>query len=330
MLPAALRPLVLIAASALALLTFSSCAPGLTSVAAPATYSGELTPRPDGSPDVLLLVVSGRCPPGCRAPDDNVDYLTPRGTVQAVLDTLTAQGLSAESYAVAGHLGRHTVRSTAQRQIGVGRTVALEQDGFLQLEDRLNVAYASWIRGRSNPTRIVLLAHSHGVVWTHALTRAQPEVPIAAMIDLDGVCDFWELDNRRFVQAHLARVGHNPWTFNLADSCGSVRVGNVRYDLKDVVYPNVQADLEVQSVHLFGGGGPRGSGGNAVANAPYDGLQNIRTDGTRQGIQTYRSANETHSAVSFPDSGALIWVRARLAELSADWKPAQPPANPKE
>ncbi|WP_407570315.1 hypothetical protein [Deinococcus altitudinis] len=322
MLPVALRPLFLFAASlcaAATALTLSGCAPGLSAPTTRAAFSGDLTLRPAGSPDVLLLAVSGRCPTSCKAPEDNIDYLTPRGTVQAVQNTLEAQGLSVASYAVASNLDRHTVQRVVQAQIGAGRTVPADQNGFLQLEDRLNTAYADWMRGRSNPTRIVLLAHSHGVVWTHALTRAHPEVPISAMIDLDGVCDFWEMDNRRFIQAHLARVGRNPWGFNLADSCGSVRVGNLRYDLKDVVYPNVQADLEVQSVHLLGGGG------SVIANAPYDGLQNIRTDGTRQGVQTYRSESETHSAVSSPNGKALAWVKARLTELSADWKPAPPP-----
>ena len=321
--PVALRPLVLLAASALAAaLTLSGCAPTRTATTTLPSYSGELTLRPAGSPDVLLLAVSGRCPPGCKAPDDNIDYLTPRGTLKAIQDTLEAQGLSVASYAVAGHLGQHTVRSVVRGQVEAGRSVPASQEGFLQLEVRLNTAYADWIRGRSNPTRIVLLAHSHGVVWTHALTRAHPEVPVSAMIDLDGVCDFWEMENRRFIQAHVTGLGHNPWGFNLADSCGSVRVGNLRYDLKDVVYPNVQADLEVQSVHLLG------SGGAVVANAPYDGLQNVRTDGSRQGVQTYHSAGETHSAVSSPSSKAMAWVKARLTELSADWNPAPPPVLP--
>lgn len=327
MLLLALRPLLLFAASTFAaatVLTLSGCAPTSTALVAQPAYSGELTLRPEGSPDVLLLAVSGRCPLNCKAPDDNVDYLTPRGTLQAVQDSLEAQGLSVVSYAVASHLSQHAVHSVVQAQIGAGKTVPASQAGFLQLEDHLNAAYISWIHGRSNPTRIVLLAHSHGVVWTHALTRAHPEVPISAMIDLDGVCDFWRMDNRRFIQDHIATVGHNPWGFNLANSCGSVRVGNLRYDIKDVVYPNVQADLEVQSVHLLGGSE------NVVANAPYDSLQNIRTDGSRQGIQTYHSENETHSAVSNPNGKALAWVKARLTELTATWKPAQPPVVPQQ
>lgn len=319
MLPAFLRPLILISA-ACAVLALPGCAPVAQTVfsAAPfsaAPFGGELTPRPQDAPDVLLLAVSGRCPVVCQAPDDNIDYLTPRGTVQAVTDALEAQGLSVVSYAVASNLGQHTPRSVSQAQVGAGKTVATSQDGFLQLEARLNAAYASWINGRSNPTRIVLLAHSHGVVWTHALVRAHPEVPIATMIDLDGVCDFWETDNRRQVRAYVSQQGHNPWSFDLTDPCGSVRVGNVRYDLKDVVYPNVAVNLEIQSQRLVGG-----EGSSVVANFPFDGPQNVRSDGSRTGLLTFRSAGETHSVVSRPGSRAFAWVRAQLGSLSANWK----------
>ena len=316
--PLSVRPLFLISA-ACAVLALPGCAPMVQSALFPAPsstpYSAELTPRPTDAPDVLLLAVSGRCPVRCQAPDDNIDYLTPRGTVQAVASVLEAQGLSVVSYAVAGSLGQHTPRTISQAQVGPGRTVAASQDGYLQLEARLNTAYADWIRGRSNPTRVVLLAHSHGVVWTHALARAHPEVPIATMIDLDGVCDVWESDNRRQVQAYVSQLGRNPWGFDLADSCGSVRVGNVRYDLKDVVYPNVALNLEVQSQRLVGR-----EGGSVIANFPFDGPQNVRPDGSRTGLLTFRSPGETHSAVSRPDSRAFGWVRAQLGSLGASWK----------
>ena len=316
--PAFLRPLFLIAA-ACAVLALPGCAPvaqsALPPVPSSAPLGAELTPRPWDAPDVLLLAVSGRCPVRCQAPGDNIDYLTPRGTVQAVAGALEAQGLSVVSYAVSGSLGQHTPRTISQAQVGAGKTVAASQDGFLQLEARLNTAYADWIQGRSNPTRVVLLAHSHGVVWTHALARAHPEVPIATMIDLDGVCDVWESDNRRQVQVYVSQLGRNPWGFDLADSCGSVRVGNVRYDLKDVVYPNVALNLEVQSQRLVGR-----EGGSVIANFPFDGLGNVRPDGSRSGLLTFRSPGETHSAVSGPGSRAFAWIRAQLGSLGASWR----------
>ena len=322
MLPAALRLLVLNFAG-LGILSLSACAPATTTGVTEPALVGEPTPRPAGSPDVLLISISGRCPMNCQAPADNIDYLTPRGTVQAVASTLQAQGLSVQTYAAAGNLTEHTPRTVIQGQVGVGKTVAARQDGFLQAEEHLRAAYADWMRGRSNPTRIVLLAHSHGVVWSHALARAHPEAQIAAMIDLDGVCDFWETDNRRAIQSYVRQLGHNPWSFDLSDSCSSVRVGHIRYDLKDVVFANVQNDLEVQSSRLLSR-----ADGSFVANLPFDALGNIRSDGTRTGIQTFRSSGETHSSVSRPDSRAMAWVRAQLNILSAGWAPTRAPVPP--
>ena len=307
---------------ALLALTLASCAPVTlqTQTQTQPAYTGELTPRPAGSPDVLLLSVAGRCPAPCRSPGDNLDYLTPRGTVQAVASVLEARGLSVQGYGVAAALTTHQPKRVVQAQIGAGKTVSATQDGFVQLEEHLLAADRDWIRGRSNPTRIVLLAHSHGVVWTHALARAHPEVPIAVMIDLDGICDFWESDNRRSIQDYVRGQGHTPWTFDLADSCGSVRVGHLRYDLKDVVYPNVAVGLEVQSQRLLSR-----QDGSFVANLPFDSLQNIRPDGSRTGLSMYRAPGETHSRISYPASRAVTWVTAQLNDLSTAWVPGQTP-----
>ena len=303
---------------ALLALTLAGCTPTTTQTQTQPAYVGELTPRPAGSPDVLVLSVAGRCPAPCRPPGDNLDYLTPRGTVQAVASVLEARGLSVQTYGVAAALTTHVPKTVVQAQIGAGKTVSATQDGFVQLEEHLLAADRDWIRGRSNPTRIVLLAHSHGVVWTHALARAHPEVPIAVMIDLDGICDFWEMDNRRSIQDYVRGQGHTPWPFDLADSCGSVRVGHLRYDLKDVVYPNVAVGLEVQSQRLLSR-----QDGSFMANLPFDSLQNIRLDGSRTGLSTYRAPGETHSRVSYPASRAVTWMTAQLNDLSTAWMPGR-------
>ncbi|WP_189087881.1 hypothetical protein [Deinococcus ruber] len=308
MLPLAFRPLLAL------LLLLAGCAPSFQNAAVQPSFSGPLTPRPEGSPDVLILAMSGRCP--ClSAPINNVDYLMPRGTVKAVAAAFEAQGLSVQSAGAAAHLTSHLPTTAIQSQLGKGVTVAPPQDGFLQMEARLVAAQRDWIVGRSNPTRIVLLAHSHGVVWTHALARAHPEVPISLMIDLDGVCDMWESDNRRLIQAYVQQLGHNPWPFDLSNSCASVRVGHVRYDLKDVVYPNVTLDLEVQSQRLVK------VAGGFQANFPFDALTNVRPDGSHTGIQTFRS-QDTHSNVSMPGGEALVWIKDKLSEVVAGWRNA--------
>lgn len=317
MLPAALRSLLAIWLAGLWLL--GACAPAPLSEGLPSGASGILTPRPPGSPDVLLLAVSGRCPPPCLgAPDDNINYLEPRGTVRAVAAALEASGLKVVSLAYSSNLTLHRPRRVSANQVGqplAAGTPLPEQQGFLQLERAFLTAERDWVRGRSNPTRIVLLAHSHGVVWTHALTRAYPDLPVALMIDLDGVCDFWALDNRRTLQSYVHSLGSNPWPFDLSAACGPLQVGHLRYSLKDLVYRGVAQDLEVQSRHLIGGG-VAGMG----ANWPFDGQPNIRPDGSRSGIQTFRSASEDHSDVSYPDSAAVKWVLSQLPGVAAGWK----------
>ena len=314
MFPVALRRLLL-----LVVILLAGCAPSLQTNVVQAPFSGELTPRPAGSPDVLILAMSGRCP--CLSgPTNNVDYLTPRGTLRAVAAAFETLGLSVQTAGASAHLTSHLPTTAIQSQLGKGVLTAPTQDGFLQLEDRLRAAYTDWVYGRSNPTRIVLLAHSHGVVWTHALARAHPEIPISVMIDLDGICDLWELDNRLLIQAYVRSLGHNPWPFDLSNSCGAVRVGHVRYDLKDVVYPNVALDLEVQSQRLVS------VAGGFKANFPFDALANVRSDGSHVGIETFRSG-DTHSNVSVPGSEALIWVEARLSRIAADWHAPTPVAR---
>ncbi len=282
-------------------------------------YSGDLTPRPQGSPDVLILAVSGRCP--ClNGPINNVEYLGQRGTVRALTAAFEALGLSVAHIGASAHLTSHFPPSAYESQLGEGVTVAPPQDGFIQLEDHLKAAYSNLIYGRSNPTRIVLVAHSHGVVWTHALARAHPDIPISLIIDLDGVCDLWEQDNRTLIQNYVRALGHNPWPFDLSNACGSLRVGNLRYDLKDLVYPNVAQNLEVQSQRLVS------LRGGLHANFPYDALDNVRPDGSRLGIQTFHSPDDTHTTVSLPTSSAMAWVKSSIASVVASWRTATVPS----
>ncbi|MFC4454872.1 hypothetical protein [Deinococcus sonorensis] len=314
-----MRP-VLLPCFLLALISvpLSACAPRMgspnLSAAAPvATWPSPLTPRPPGSPDVLLLSISGRCPPPClNAPDDNTEYLARRGVVQALTRTLQDAGLSVQSSTAAAHLTLHRPHGSTE-----------DVPGFLQVEAQLTTAYQRWMVGRRNPTRIVLLAHSHGVVWTHALARAHPEILVAALIDLDGLCDVWERDNARIIQAYVRQLGHNPWPFNLADSCGSVMAGHLRYDLKDVVTDNVERNLEVES-QRFAGRSTEPLIGPYGANYAFDLVRNVRTDGSRRGIQTFVASTQNHSQVTQTDGPALRWVQLQLAALARGW--ATPPA----
>ncbi|MBB6097434.1 hypothetical protein HNR42_000851 [Deinobacterium chartae] len=271
-----------------------------------------LTPRPLGSPDVVVLAVSGRCGVPCsEAPEANENYLEPRGTVAALADTYRAMGLNVQTYAYSAHLTTHYSSKS-------GRT----EQGFLQMEARLKQVVADWVTGRSNPARIVLLGHSHGTNWTHNLVRAHPAVRFDTVIDLDGICYLWEDDNSSYFARYYAQIGYNPWPTDLARSCDVETIAGDRYSAKDVAYPNVRINLEVQSKRIFSwmsrqNIAPRGEVlvPQGDSNFAYDYTDNLRLDGSRTGIYTFVSRSESHSRVSEPDSAALNWVRERVRAL---------------
>lgn len=277
----------------------SACAPRLrvpTDLAPPPVASpAALTERPAGSPDVLIFAVSGRCPFVCTdAPAANWDYLSKRGTVEAVAAAFRAKGLKVEAHAYSDHLLRsHQSRYSPQPQAG-----------FVQLQDDFEHLSGELVTGRRNPARIVLLAHSHGVNWTHQLARLYPQVPIALAIDLDGICLLFESDHRAsFAQLRAQEPGRT-WPFDLARSCDLIGLGRRSYRSKDLTWPNIALNLEAHSRPL---------------NFLFELTPNIRPDGSRRGIETRTFGQDDHGDTSYPDSAAVRWVLRRIGEL--DWKP---------
>ncbi|ADV67927.1 hypothetical protein [Deinococcus maricopensis] len=294
-----MRRAALLLTSALA-----ACAPvNLTPGAAP-TYAGPLTPRPPGTPDVLILGVSGHCSVPCD-PAGNWDYLTPRGTLAALADTLRAQGLQVETRGYSARLVDHSSPYAPS-----------VQRGFLSLERDLLDANRDLVWGRRNPTRIVLVAHSHGSTWTHQLTRLHPEVPVRLMIDLDSICLAWQTDNMNDFRT-LSADARAAWSTDPAFGCSYARLGNRTYRVKDLVWPNVRYNLEVQSKRLPHA--PDGSPHARAVNVLFESTPNVRTDGTHSGLRTYVSPIDDHSAVAYPNSDAGRWLAAQLPTL--DWTP---------
>lgn len=260
------------------------------------------------APDVVILSVSGRCGPPCLAPRDNWDYLTSRGTVDAVADEIAAAGLSVQVAAYA---------SNAAVQFG-SLQVQAPQRGFGALLADFERLKSGWLRGPT-PPRVVLLGHSQGVAWLHYLTRLYPEVPFALQIDLDGICTAWRADHAAGVRGLATPQGGLPTALSACDSLsvpGAPLLTRGALSLKDVVWPNVAANLEVQSKRLPA----RTNGSGLLINYLFDPARNARLDGSSAGIQTYVSAREDHSAVSYPASDALRWVRGHLRLMAQEWK----------
>lgn len=283
----------------LLLVALTGCAP--TALVAPDEPRGvtPLTARPTGSPDAIVFAVSGRCRMLCRtAPDDNHEYLTGRGTVGVVTEALRRRGLRVSTYAYSAHLDATHFSNLSGRQ----------EPGFLQLEQDFRELRDTLVRGRSNPPLLVLVGHSHGTNWVRNLVRLNPSTTFDLVVDLDGVCALWETDNRGSFDRLYATRG-NPWPIDLRGTCRPVTVARRTVHVKDIAFPNVRYNLEVQSQHLVSGSR------DSLANFPYDNIPNVRLDGSRGGIQTFVSATENHSVVTRPGSLAMRWVERQLLDL---------------
>lgn len=113
--------------------------------------------RPAGSPDVVVLSVSGRCGLGilCTSPVDNEPYLGDFG------DAAEAVRLSFQQ---AGHTTDYADFIASFYSYDDDNDGQSDRLGFLELVDTLDWIEDNWISDFDNPTRIVIVAHSHGCV----------------------------------------------------------------------------------------------------------------------------------------------------------------------
>ncbi|MBB5375113.1 hypothetical protein HNQ07_000557 [Deinococcus metalli] len=300
--PVLLRPAILLAS----LLWLSGCAPHWL-VRDTRTAALDLAGR---APDVVILGVSGRCSPPCVAPRDNWDYLSSRGTLDAVADVYAAAGYRVEVAGFASHPAASHTSPYLPRP----------QSGYEALVAAVSRMRATWLRS-GMPPRVVLVAHSHGVAWAHLLTRTFPEVAFTAQVDLDGMCVAWRSDYGAAVRALPPAAPDEP---QLLDACDAVSITGRTVPLKDVVWPNVALNLEVQSKRLPA---RTSASGGLPVNYLFELARNTRLDGTATGIQHFLSVREDHSAISYPNSDALAWVTARLRDQMQAWPAPPAPAG---
>ncbi|MHC4954871.1 MAG: hypothetical protein ACYTGZ_13375 [Planctomycetota bacterium] len=237
---------------------------------------------PDEAPDIVILTVAG------HVFGDNYAYLAePDSITRALKETLDTLGLS------------HQESHYADRLYGVENEPAMA--GFLNLLSDLIWIHDNWIDGQADPTRIILVAHSHGTNWAHLATALIPRVPIAYQITLDGVCFGWEFEHEEDVADWVDRVGAQA-SFEISSPCDAVDIPGQGdpLNVKDVVFPSVAVHLEVMS--------------DSVAPIPFDCCENYRTDGTRTGIATYE-ASEGHTEVDEYGSDSAAWVVAQILAI---------------
>ena len=260
--------------------------------------------RPSGSPDVVILGFAGRCgPPGCGAPSNNKAYLSDpdNQTLQALAGTFESLGHSVQwsSYA-----------ATVSQQVNDHA-----HPGYYEAQRDLDWINANWIAGFDNPTRLVLVGHSHGAVWASLLAMENPHVTFDVGVYLDGVCNSWEQDNlyfgfwtdRNLVAEFYWSVGEPyPYTLStLGGACNAYPVPGVGYEhLKDVVPWNVTVGIEMQSSPTFAvlpdsvGDGATLETQGKCAGGDWIGVKdqnlNVRPDGSVGGLYIDYSPSQDH------------------------------------
>lgn len=273
--------------------------------------------RPATSPDVYVLGISGKCflnsegiacanlMPASKQEDiskqnaqNNWDYLgaiLPGQTDSTLHDlafTIHKQGNSVLYKGYAGSWPDTTNTTTGQ-----------QYDGVKTLLAELQAIYTRDIQDVMNPSKIVLVSHSHGVVWSHIVQWALPKVPIEVAIDFDGICRYWGTDNA----ADITRDG-NPYNIPVSSLCGQqITGGGNPYDIQNVVFSNVKFNLDIQASNTA-------SCNPYVLLGVYDGHDNIRNEGGTEGIYAFNTC-EDHGSVIRPDRSGTKVARDMLRAL---------------
>lgn len=182
--------------------------------------------------------------------------------------------------------------------------------GYTDLVALLRAIRDEWI---AEGTRVVLIAHSHGSVRTHAALRAVPDCAVRLLVDLDGSSNGFGLVH---AGGEAATMGGGPVdAYDLGVDLGCAAYPAVPdesgtvYDLEDVVLPNAEEAFEVRSGEVSP---------NPFQSEPYDERLNARTDGTQTGLACLWS-DTSHSEVHDPGGSTMATVTAWILErLAAD------------
>ena len=251
--------------------------------------------RPAEAPDVAIIGIAGRCGSAlkCLAPTDNKAYLDDLQdangpeTLQALERTFQALGYSTTAFSFRSNLYSDEVLG----------------DGYLAADLTLDYIRDEWIRDYENPTRVVLVAHSHGNQFMSLLAGDHPEIQFAYGIYLDAVCSFWDSDHVKsgMFDAAFGGIAGYPAPLNrVTYACDSLYVSGVgMQDISDVVPWNITYGLEVRS------------GGVAWSGLVADDDPNHRPDGTSgesYGIAGVYEPDEGHNIIHVDGSVGLGWV----------------------
>ncbi len=261
---------------------------------------GDLNLRPDDAPDVLILSVSGHnlwfgLSPECTGTGYNCEYLLQRGTLDAIGQVFLNRG-----YGVEGWTHVDELYDQYEDIDGDGQEEIVDF-GFLALLDEIDWVVENWIADFDNPTRVIVVAHSHGGVWAHSALMLRPSLPVDVLIDLDSNALCWEEDFACALNGDNWQSAINDyvdyyapdWWFDVGDAGDSWLVPGLDalQDIEDVVPDSVLLNLEVHGSTLLA----------------YDNQFNYRRDGSLTGLWA-NYFDESHRDITLPGSDAMQWV----------------------
>jgi hypothetical protein len=258
--------------------------------------------RPSDAPDVVVLAASGH--------EFTVNtalyrdgYLIRDGAALDVASALEGQGFSVFVWDHGDALWNHDAEGNQLGPADSGEAVSF---GFLQLIADLEFIRDTWIASYDNPTRIVVLGHSHGVVWAHLAMNLVTDAPVDVLIDLDGDVEGWDSSGPMGVAVDswdqwlvdFTNTFGVEWAFDVwsARSSWPIIGDSVLRDIEDVVPTSATLNLEV-----WGGG-----------QLLRDTEPNIRLDGTETDILRLET-KLSHEALARGNTEATIWIAEQLA-----------------
>lgn len=257
--------------------------------------------RPAEAPDVVILAASGHELNVSAFPYRD-GYLIREGAALDVAAALEGLGASVAVWDHGDAFWNHDANGVELSPLDAGEPVSF---GFLQLIVDLETIRDQWIATYDNPTKIVILGHSHGVVWAHLAALLVADAPVDVLIDLDGDVEGWDFEGPvgmsvdgwdqvllDYTNAYGIAWPFDPWAARDAWAVDGVPT---LMDVEDVVPTSAALNLEV-----WGGG-----------QLLRDQNPNLRLDGSDTNVLRLETTL-SHEALARSGTEATAWITEQL------------------
>jgi hypothetical protein len=223
----------------------------------------------------------------------NYEGLEQRGGIAQIADMLRADGHTVDAHYFSSSWALHDTPASSQ-----------PVPGFLEA--------AKLVQATPADTHIVVIGASQGGYWSHLLTMALPQIPIAVLVDMDTICLGWQGFQKLF--AELPQDQQTPLEALVGDWLAEQHIcGNT---VNEVPW-NVETNLEVRTGYWLRGA--------PLIQEPYEALTTDMIPNRRAipgfsqvGIERYVERWNTHGNLLAPHEPSTIWVGQMLRRLLHD------------